>query len=279
MKSLSKALLVSSLIALLVASAFVSASPVLAENASIESVDLLAGEADVDQSAISAGFIEAQTGEAAVADVASVPEGKSEAVSSEGLNKDNIESATADEAEDGESLLRSSDMEANVSALQSFIDSVTTGSRAVTGIYVNKDFTLRVGQQPSGNPGFVSGNIGEVTQFGMASDYGSRGFLAHNYLSGASFFDLKVGDTLALVFGDGSSESFLIQEIRRFEALQPNSPTSTFVDLDEGGKLSATTLFHSIYNWNNPVVLQTCIENHGVSTWGRLFIIAVPLLS
>ena len=102
MKSLSKALLVSSLIALLVASAFVSASPVLAENASVENVDLLAGEADVDQSAVSAGVIEAQTGERAAADVASVPEGKSEAVSSAGLNKDNIESATVDEAEDGE---------------------------------------------------------------------------------------------------------------------------------------------------------------------------------
>jgi hypothetical protein len=279
MKSLSKILLISSLIALLVAGAFVNASPVLAENAVAESVDLLAGEADVDQSAISAGVIEEQSGESASTDVAAVPEGNSLAVSSDALNKDNVEAAAADEAEDGETLLRSSDMEANVSALQSFIDSVTTGSRAVTGIYVNKDFTLRVGQQPSGNPGFVSSNAGEVTQFGMAADYGSRGFLAHNYLSGASFFDLNVGDTLTLVFGDGSSESFLIQEIRRFEALQPNSPTSTFVDLDEGGKLSATSLFHSIYNYNNPVVLQTCIENHGVSTWGRLFIIAVPVLS
>ncbi|MDA1329793.1 MAG: hypothetical protein DWG76_00660 [Chloroflexi bacterium] len=165
-----------------------------------------------------------------------------------------------------------------IDALESFIQSVTNGkSNQVRGIYVDDVLAFAVGSQPSSNPGYITGNANEVTQFGMAADYGSLGLLAHNYLAGSDFFSLSNGQTIKLVYGDGSTASYRISSIHRYQALQPNSTQSTFVDLESGETLSATTLFHNMYNSNNPLVLQTCIANEGISTWGRVFIVAVPL--
>lgn len=162
--------------------------------------------------------------------------------------------------------------------LESFISSVQNGnSSQIVGIYSEGNMAFQVGGQPSGNAGYVTSNSSEVTRFGLASQYGSKGFLAHNYLAGASFFNLQSGDVITLVYGDGSTQDFRIQAVRRFQALQPNSTQSNFVDLANGDNLSASELFYDIYNNDNPVVLQTCIENDGISTWGRLFVIAVPI--
>ena len=162
--------------------------------------------------------------------------------------------------------------------LESFISSVQNGNGSqIVGIYSQGNMAFEVGGQPSGNAGYVTSNSSEVTRFGLASQYGSKGFLAHNYLAGASFFNLSSGDIITLVYGDGSTQNYQIQTVRRFQALQPNSTQSSFVDLDNGGNLSASDLFYQIYNSDNPVVLQTCIENDGISTWGRLFVIAVPV--
>ena len=287
MTSVGKPILILGAIALVVTGAFFSASPVLAENSA-------------EHGGISSGIIEAQDsepilmeaealGEAATDSSISQPaaagndQGKvrqNEEQIRDALDRSEMENeAIAFTEDESETLLRFSDIAANVAALQNFVDSVSNGSGVVTGIYINEYFSLKVGQQPSGSPGHITSNAGEVTQFGLAADYGSKGFLAHNYLSGDSFFDLEIGMKLSLVYGDGSIKNFVIEDIRSFEALQPNSPTSTFVDLDQGGKLSAADLFYSIYNSNNPFVLQTCIANHGVSTWGRVFIIAVPVAS
>jgi hypothetical protein len=159
----------------------------------------------------------------------------------------------------------------------SFVASVVGGNaQRIAGIYVDGVLALAVTGQ-GGDAAYVSGNANEATQFGLAAQYGSNAFLAHNYLAGADFFKLSTGQVITLVYGDGSSKDFRIQEIGRYQALQPNSTQSNFVDLDGGENLSATDLFHTIYNSDHPVVLQTCIENEGISTWGRLFVIAVPL--
>jgi hypothetical protein len=68
-----------------------------------------------------------------------------------------------------------------------------------------------------------------------------------------------------------------VTEIRNFQALSPDSTQSSFVDLASGEKLSNSELFHSIFDGSDTVVLQTCIAQGDVSTWGRMFITAVPL--
>lgn len=164
--------------------------------------------------------------------------------------------------------------------LVSFIESVSSGSaNQVTGVYADGALALRVGQQPNSDPAFITGQTGEVTQFGLASTYGSLGLLGHNYLSGGDFFSVSEGQIITLVYGDGRIESYQVQAIRSFEALQPNSVHSNFVDLDFGGQLSASDLFRMMYDQDDTLVLQTCIANHGISTWGRLFVVATPLVS
>lgn len=161
-------------------------------------------------------------------------------------------------------------------ALENFLASVTNGNAGQpTGIYVDGGFAFRIGGQ-NGSAGYVTGNAGEVTRFGLASSYGSLGLLAHNYLAGASFFTLSPGSTIHVVYGDGSVKDFVVSNIRSFQALQPNSAYSNFIDLDTGNQLSSTKVFKSIYNSSHPLVLQTCIARDGISTWGRIFVIAVP---
>jgi hypothetical protein len=69
-----------------------------------------------------------------------------------------------------------------------------------------------------------------------------------------------------------------VAEIHHYRAGQPNSPYSDFYDLDNGGtKYSARQVFHMMYEREGDLVFQTCIEGDGISTWGRLFIIARPI--
>ncbi|QYK51510.1 MAG: hypothetical protein KF701_03225 [Anaerolineales bacterium] len=164
-----------------------------------------------------------------------------------------------------------------VAAFSSFVNSVSNGNGAqVTGIYVDGVMAYGVVGQ-GGNAAFVSEQPNVVTQFGLASQYGSQGFLAHNYLAGGAFANIGIGQTITLVYGDGSTRDFQVTGTQSFQALSPDSTQSNFVDLNSGEQITASTLFHKVYNNKNSLVLQTCIEQDGISTWGRLFITAVPL--
>jgi hypothetical protein len=132
-------------------------------------------------------------------------------------------------------------------------------------------------QQPPGNTNFVSKNDGEVTQFASASQYGNIGLLAHNYLSGRSFSNLRIGQEIHLVYSDGRTEKFIVKEILRYKALDPKSPYSSFQNLDDESEiLTVEQMFDRAYQGGHHVTLQTCISSDGNSSWGRLFIIAEP---
>jgi len=162
--------------------------------------------------------------------------------------------------------------------LPTFIGNVVDGNENVLrGIYVADVMAFPVVQQPSGNPGYVSTTEATITQFGMASQFGNIGLLAHNYLAGYSFPQVKAGDTIVLIYGDGHTHSFTVEEVLSYQALTPYSPYSSFKDLQSGATLSAEELFNKVYRGDFHVTLQTCIDNAGVSSWGRLFIIAKPV--
>jgi len=158
-----------------------------------------------------------------------------------------------------------------------FSRSVQNGQADVlTGVYVSDVMALPVVQQPYDNAGYVSNNDGETTQFRMASQFGNIGLLAHNHLSGKSFSQLAVGQEVRLVNGDGSVEYFVIAEVLRYQALQPNNPYSSFRNLDKDETLSAEQMFKRVYFGALHVTFQTCIEAEGNASWGRLFVIAIP---
>jgi len=161
--------------------------------------------------------------------------------------------------------------------LETFIAQVMNGNAdELRGIYVSGVFADVITPQPVDDPTFVTSQSNALTQFGMASRHGSIGLLAHNYLAGSDFFLLEEGQLIYLIYGDGRTETYIIRRFLRFQALTPQSTTSDFVDLETGELLSASNLFHKVFQRKGDVVLQTCIYADGNASWGRLFIIAEP---
>lgn len=145
------------------------------------------------------------------------------------------------------------------------------------GIILRNEVDLPVVQQPEGNTNYVSSKDGVVTQFGAAARYGNIGLLAHNYLSGSSFSQLDIGHEISLVYEDGRIEEFVVTQILRYQALDPKSPYSSFVNLENDSEvLTVKQMFDRAYLGEHHLTLQTCIAAEGISSWGRLFIIATP---
>lgn len=160
-----------------------------------------------------------------------------------------------------------------------FLKLVENGNiNVLSGVYVPNVLALPIVQQPAGDAGYVSGRDDEATQFELASQYGNVGLLAHNYLSGRFFEHLEVGEEVRLVYGDGKVEYFIITEVLRYQAFDPDSQWSSFRNLDNEDVISAEQMFTRAYAGDLHVTFQTCIEANGNSSWGRLFVIAVPKL-
>jgi hypothetical protein len=163
--------------------------------------------------------------------------------------------------------------------LVTFIDSVKNGSsNELVGVFVPGVLALPVVQQPPGDLYGVSSEPGVVTQYGAAEHFGNVGLLAHNNLAGALFFNLKLGQKVTLVYGNGHSRDYTITSFRQFQATIPDSPYSNFIDLDLPGSapVRSSDIFNLIYTGGEKVIFQTCIARDGVASWGRIFITATP---
>ena len=146
----------------------------------------------------------------------------------------------------------------------------------LSSVYVPNVIALPVVQQPSGNAGYVSNKDNQATQFAMASQFGNIGLLAHNHLSGRSFSEIAIGQEVRLVYGDGKVEYFVVTEILRYQALEPDNQLSSFRNLDNYEVLSAEEMFERVYAGEHHVTFQTCIAANGILSWGRLFVVAKP---
>lgn len=166
----------------------------------------------------------------------------------------------------------------NLPSLQAFASQIKTGTaNDLVGVYIPEILAAQVTSQPKGDAGFVTPWPDFVTQFSDAARFGSTGLLAHNYLAGQSFSQLGKNQTFNLIHGDGTTFAFVVTGILRYQALEPNSVTSTFKNLETGESLTASELFLQVYDRPGMVILQTCIAANGNPSWGRLFIIAEPL--
>ncbi len=163
--------------------------------------------------------------------------------------------------------------------LSAFVDQMNNGRASeLRGVYVPNILADSVVQQPKGDATYVSTAPGVVTQFGPATSIGSTGLLAHNFLAGQQFPLLSRGDLIYLVYGDGHRGAYVVTQMLQYQALQPESPYSNFVDLSDGVLMSASSLFSIAYGRPGDVVLQTCIAANGDPSWGRLFIVAEPYM-
>jgi hypothetical protein len=162
-------------------------------------------------------------------------------------------------------------------AFTDFAQPVENGSvNILSGVYVPNVMALPVVQQPSGNAGYVSNKDNQATQFAMASQFGNIGLLAHNHLSGRSFSEIAIGQEVRLVYGAGKVEYFVVTEILRYQALEPDNQLSSFRNLDNYEVLSAEEMFKRVYAGEHHVTFQTCIAANGILSWGRLFVVAKP---
>ncbi len=92
----------------------------------------------------------------------------------------------------------------SVIALSDFAAAIKDGKSVLRGVYVPDVMAYRVIQQPKNQNGYVSAIKGVVTQFGMASDYGTIGLLAHNFAAGSEFSKILIGNTVTVIYGDGT---------------------------------------------------------------------------
>jgi hypothetical protein len=162
--------------------------------------------------------------------------------------------------------------------LNTFIATITDGNAsALRGVYVSNVMELAVVQQPQGYPGYVSTAEMTATQFSIATEVGNVGLLAHNIHAGSYFSNIKQGDRIVLIYGDGHTESFMAQSIQRYQALEPLNPYSQFKRLETQTSITAEELFNKVYRGEYHLTLQTCIENNDNLNWGRLFIVAIPI--
>lgn len=160
-----------------------------------------------------------------------------------------------------------------------FIADVKNGEpNQVVGIWVENVLALEVVYQPATNPGYVSTEDEIATYFLYPwQKAGNHGLLAHNYLAGRYFFNLGMGDIISLVWGDGNYEDFEINQIKDFQALQPDNPYSNFIDLESGEQLTVNNVFLEVYMGDYHTTLQTCIAQGSETEWGRQFVLAPPL--
>ncbi|HEY6072184.1 MAG TPA: hypothetical protein VIV15_02050 [Anaerolineales bacterium] len=147
----------------------------------------------------------------------------------------------------------------------------------VIGVVAAGGFSFPVVQQDDEGSVSVNAARNTVTQFGMAASLGNIGLLAHNYLAGRSFFDLKVGQRVYLVYGTGMVEAFAVSKVLRYQALTPRSPYSEFREAGGDTVITAVEMFYIAYGGSYHVTFQTCIAQDGDNSWGRLFVIAEPM--
>ena len=163
-------------------------------------------------------------------------------------------------------------------ALEEFVRTVVDGDPgALRGLYVQDVLSLRILQQPPGDPAFIAFEEGTATLFQDALSFRTFGLLAHNFLSGREFFSLQQGQDLFLVFGDGGLKRYQVSEIADYQRLNVADLRSDFLGLADNSLVSVDQLFTRFYQNAEQLVLQTCIERAGLPSWGVRFIRAVPV--
>ena len=159
--------------------------------------------------------------------------------------------------------------------LDTFIEQVRNSQAGqLRGIYIPGILASLIVQQPKGMNSFVSPRQNVLTEFGLASKQGSTGLLAHNYLAGKAFGLVQPGQVIELIDGSGETSTFIVTSILRYQAVEPWSNLSTFIDLKDLKSISAADLFIKIYSRPGALILQTCIQAENDPSWGRLFVIA-----
>jgi hypothetical protein len=147
----------------------------------------------------------------------------------------------------------------------------------ISGVYFGENRFLRVVEQPNNKPGFVSSISNTATNFQLANRHGNIGLIAHNYLGGRFFHELRPGDEMYVMDGHGRRKNYQVREILKYQAIDPHSTRSDFIDLESKQVCTASDVFKRVYTGKHRLVLQTCIRKGRNAEWGRMFVIGQPI--
>ncbi len=147
---------------------------------------------------------------------------------------------------------------------------------SLCGLYVAGILALRVVQQPTDDPGYISSEDGTATEFQRADLFDAVGLLAHNTLAGRDFFKISEGQELTLIYGDGRAKYFHVSEIADYQRLTLADLRSDFLALDSSRKQTADQVFARFYQQAHRLTLQTCLRRGDITDWGVHFIVADP---
>lgn len=160
-----------------------------------------------------------------------------------------------------------------------FINSLGNGKPdEIVGLWLPGFIGLVVEKQPQGQPGYVSEKSDVVTRFQLADTFGSIGLLAHAHKAGIFFHNLVEDQIVTLIYGDGTTADYKIEEIRLYQSLEGENPQTSFKSTQsESLPISQEDLFYEVYAHPGRLVLQTCIIKGNDNLWGRKFIIATKV--
>lgn len=168
--------------------------------------------------------------------------------------------------------------EPNIAGLKAFAALVFTGeSGVIRGVFVPDLFAYPIIQQPSGNNIYVSTKSDLVTQFRLADQNGVTGLLAHNYLSGQSFYDLEIGQRIWIVYGDGELRQYQVSSTSEFQKIAPTNLYSPLIDLSTQAERTTGEVYTQFYRGAHHLVFQTCLAGEGRLDWGLYFVMATPV--
>lgn len=150
-----------------------------------------------------------------------------------------------------------------------FVRSIEDGtSGKVRGVYVPNEFAFPVSQGWADNP--RQNDAGVVFQIPGADK--ATFLIAHDGLAGTYFYELKVGDEVRIVFGDGTWHSYYVSDIERYQVTAANdfvavNDPSVELNMDQMGTRYLNT---------DLVIFYTCLPNGFNPSWGRLLVSAKP---
>ncbi len=146
----------------------------------------------------------------------------------------------------------------------------------VEKVFAPRVFEFQVIQQPENEDGYVSPVPEIVTQYRLPTQEGVAALIAHNYLAGRKFYELKPGAQIWLFFDDHSARSYRITQISKFRKVSPALLTSDLVDLVDQTTLTSNQAYDRFYTGAQHLTLQTCLEGNGRLDYGLMFVVAEP---
>lgn len=152
--------------------------------------------------------------------------------------------------------------------LVDYADGLFIGESRIVGVWSQDNFEFPTEVQPTGNPLFVTRDPEEVSIFQRPIDSETQviGLLAHNTLAGKDFKNIKIGETVYVIRGDGMVAEYTITKIKTYQKLKEG-----LVDLASGNKLTQQEVYDRMYGGEHHIVLQTCLTRGGNTSWGLVF--------